>query len=223
MTKLRTAFIVITLLAVLLCGLLPAGVALADATPIVLLSGKVEDNRVVVTVNLRNNEGISAMMLTLDYDRDRLLLTGFEQGEALSTLDLVTTNVEGDAGYGADPFRFNWMGDGNDSSNGQLLTLYFAPVGDSEGKARVTFTYKRDTDVNYIEAGGNLRTRNLMMDTLQIDLSKGEVTDIVSTIDPAATPAEDNTTALAVGLTLAGVAIVSLAIGLPLLWRKKHK
>ena len=223
MTKLRTTFIVITLLAVLLCGLLPAGVALADVTPIVLLSGKAEDNRVVVTVNLRNNEGISAMMLTLDYDRERLVLTGFEQGEALSTLDLVTTNVEGTAGYGADPFRFNWMGDDNDSSNGRLLTLYFAPVGDSEGKARVTFTYKRDTDVNYIEAG-DVRTRNLMMDTLQIDLSKGEVTDIVSDIDPAtASPAHDNTTALAVGLTLAGVTVVSLGIGLPLLWRKKHK
>lgn len=212
------------LIAVLLCGLLlPAGVALADSTPILLLSGKTEGNEVVVEVTIRGNEGILAMNLTLDYDRERLVLTGFEKGEALATLDLMSTNTQTEEGYGVYPFVFNWFGEDNDATNGKLLTLHFAPIGESDGKARVSFTYNRNQGVTYIEAGTPApKTRNPLIDTLQIDLSKGKVTDIESEIEAEPSISSKDNNALAVGLTLSGVTVVALAIGLPLLWRKKH-
>ena len=225
--KLRWISICIVLVAVLLCGLLlPAGVALADSTPVLLLAGKTTEDEVVVEVTLRNNEGISAMSLTLDYDREKLVLVGLEQGEeALSTLELITTNPQGPDGYAADPFVFNWLGDANDNSNGKLLTLRFAPVSDNvDGKAYVTFSYVRNQDVNYVEKGNPYpQTRNLIVDTLHVDLSNGKAVEMENEIvDEIQEPNKDNTTAVAVGVSLSGVPIIVLAIGLPLLWRKKH-
>ena len=220
----RTIVSAILLVAILLCGLLlPAGTALADATPIILLSGKATDTDITVEVNLRGNEGISSMLLSLDYDRERLVLVGMEQGDALSTLDIVTTNVEGEAGYAVYPFVISWMGDANDNTNGKLLTLHFATVGaETQGKAYVTFTYQRDRDVNYIDEG-DLKTRNLLVDTLHVDLSRGKATEMTNEVRADDLAPKKDATALAVGLSLGGAAVVALAIGLPLLWRKKNK
>ena len=221
-TALRTFAIAIALVAVLLCGLiLPAGMALADSTPIILLSGKTTEDDITVDVILRGNEGISSMLLSLEYDRERLVLVGLEQGDALATLDLVTTNVEGPDGYAVYPFLFSWMGDANDKTNDTMLTLHFAPVGNAQGEAYVTFGYTRDRDVNYIDDAGELRTCNLMVDTLHVNFAD-EATTIANEIEVDDAPAKSDNVGLVVGLTVGVAAVMALAVVLPLVWRKKH-
>ena len=217
--KLRSVGIIIVLLAVLLCGLMPAGAALADSTPVVLLSGKTTDAEITVDVILRGNNGISGMLLNLEYDRTKLVLTGLDRGDALASLDLMTTNTKGAEGYAVYPFRLHWSGDANDSTNGKLLTLHFAPIADAEGDATVTFSYERNQDINHIEAG-ELSTLNLMVDTLHVGLSKDNPPAISSEIEYEE-PAEKNVTGLAVGITVGVAVALALSIGLPIWWFKK--
>lgn len=217
--KWRTFGICVLLIALLLCVALPLQVAFAETTPLLLLSGKQEGEEIVVTVTLRNNEGISAMLLNLEYDRERLTLLGYQQEEALSDLDMIVSgNVE------VYPYVMTWSGDANDDSNGKLLTLRFAVKEDVSGQAFVKFSYARDRDVNYYE-GGELRTRNLMIDALRIDLSSGTAVSIETEHSDATSVSEENknNTALVVGLAVGGSVGIVLIVGIPwLVVRKKR-
>lgn len=221
--KLRATLFVIAIVAVLLCGLfLPAGVAAADTTPVVLLSGKAQNDEVVVTANLRYNDGIGGLLLELQYDTDKLTFVGYDKGTALDGLDLMTTNVEGAEGYGAYPFRFSWSGDANDASNGLLLTLHFAVKAGAEGKAQVTFGLTQGQDVNYYE-DGDLKTRNLLVDTLRIDLSDGQATNFESE-QSHLYDADDEAQkkALTIGLSVGVPVAVVIIVLVPLLVVRKR-
>jgi len=198
----------IILIAIVLCGIFsPARYAHADSTPVILLSGKKDGDEIVVDVTMRNNQGISAMNLSLEYDTDKIELVGYTQGQALATLDLITTNTETDKGYAIYPFKFNWSGEANDSTNGKFLTLRFAALKNATGKAHVTFTYKQGADVNYI-SDEELKTQNVLIDVLQFDLSEdGKPVNFVNNealLNEIGEKTEDKTTALAVGLALGG-------------------
>lgn len=208
--------------AIFACSTLPAGTAFADsATPTILLSGENYDGFIAVNVQLRGNDNLSALLLELKYDREKLVMTGFEQGDALSTLDLITTPTTGENGYGAYPFRFNWSGDDNDNSNGTLLTLYFKPLSaDVTGKAYVTFSYVKDRDVNYIDHG-ELKTRNLMIDTLSIDLTDDEIEFETDENGDDGSAKKDNT-GLIIGALSGTVVVIALAVGIPLILRKRR-
>lgn len=219
--KLRSIGICILLVAILLClATTPMQAAFAESTPVLLLSGKTEGNEIVVTATLKNNDGISAMLLNLEYDRDLLTFTGYQEGDALSSLDMIASG-----NYDVYPYVFTWSGDDNDASNGKLLTLRFAVKEDATGQAFVKFSYKRDRDINYYESG-ELMTRNLMTDTLRIDLSSGEATAIVSENTETSSIAEEekkSNTALIVGLAVGGSVAIVLVVGIPwLVVRKKR-
>ena len=217
--KLRTFGICILLAAILLCMALPVQAAFAESTPVLLLSGKTEGDEIVVTVTLRNNDGISAMLLNLEYDRDRLTLIDCKQEEALSGLDLLASG-----NYGVYPYVLTWSGDDNDASNGTLLTLRFTAKEGVDGEAFVKFSYVRDRDVNYYE-GGEVKTRNLMTDTLHISLASGEATEFVtvSPKTPAVTEEKERNTALIVGLAVGGTVIIVLVVGVPWFVVKKKR
>jgi len=217
--KLRSIGICILLVAILLCTALPVQAALAESTPVLLLSGKSEGDEIVVTVTLRNNDGISTMLLNLEYDRERLTFIGYQEGEALPSLDIVSS-----ANNDVYPYVLTWSGDDNDASDGKLLTLRFTVKENADGQAFVRFTYVRDRDVNYYE-GGELKTRNLMTDTLRIDLASGEATAIVSdNAGAVALPEEkEKKTALVVGLTVGGTVVILLVVLVPwLVVRRKR-
>ena len=222
MTKvLRATAIVIAILAVLLCGLIiPAEVATADSNPVLLLSGNNQNGEVVVTATLRDNEGISGMLLTLEYNTDKMVLTNCQVGTALSTLDFMPTNVDTEQGYAAYPFSFMWSGDANDSSNGLLLTMHFKVLDGVDGDAHVTFTYTTNQDVNYIDDKKELRTRNLIVDTLRINLSQGEATAFTSEKShlynkSSSSKEQVNKTAVTVGLSVGVPIMVALIILVP--------
>ena len=218
--KLRSVGICILLVAILLCLATPMQAAFAESTPVLLLSGKTEGNEIVVTATLKNNDGISAMLLNLEYDKDLLTFTGYQEGDALSSLDMIAS---GD--YSVYPYVFTWSGDDNDASNGTLLTLHFTAKEKANGQAFVKFTYGRDRDVNYYE-GGEVLTRNLLTDSLRIELSSGEATSIVTdSSDEAILPEEEkkSNTALVVGLAVGGSVGIVLVVGIPwLVVRKKR-
>lgn len=203
---------------ILFCAMIPAQSAFAESTPILLLSGKAEGEEIVVTATLRNNEAVSAMVLQLEYDRDKLVLIGCEEGEALSSLDFIASG-----NYDVYPFLLNWSGDENDSSNGKLVTLRFSVKDAASGKAFVKLTYTRDRDINYYE-GGELMTRNLMTDTLGIDLDSGEAKEFVTESDEPDLPAKkENKVPLIVGMSVGGSVLVALIVLIPLLVVKKRK
>ena len=217
--KFRSLGICILLFAILVCMALPVQVAFAEATPVLLLSGKTEEGEAVVTATLRNNEGIAAMLLNLEYDKDKLTLVECKQEQALSDLDMLPSGS-----YDVYPYVISWSGDSNDQSNGKLLTLRFAIKEDADGEAFVRFTYTRDRDVNYY-VGGELKTRNLMADSLKIDLTAGEATAYVSDNVGARAMAEkkDGNVPLVVGLSVGGVFVIVLAIFIPWLIAKRKK
>ena len=215
--KLRAAYI-IAILAMLLCGLMiPAGVACADSSPILLLSGNTQDDEVVVTATLRDNNGISAMLLSLDYDTERLELKGISRGSALASLDLVTTNVEGPQGYAVYPFVLSWMGDANDASNGVLLTMRFRVKEGASGQANVTFSYTSGRDVNRYEKG-ELKPVKLLTDILHIDLDKGKATSIESEETYRYNKAKDEAykKGVTIGLSVGVPIMVALIVLVPL-------
>ena len=92
------------------------------------------------------------------------------------------------------------------------------------GQAFVNFSYARDRDVNYYE-GGELKTRNLMTDTLRIDLVSGEATSFVS--DNAGegniTEKDKSKTALVVGLVVGGTLGILFVVGIPWFVVKKKR
>ena len=218
--KLRSFGICILLVAILLCLAVPMQAAFAESTPVLLLSGKTEGSEIVVTATLKNNDGISAMRLNLEYDRDLLSFIDYQEGEALSALDVIASgNKE------VYPYVITWSGDDNDASNGKLLTLRFAVKENANGQAFVKFSYTRDQDINYYD-GGEVVTRNLMTDTLRIDLSSGEATAILSeSSDTESVDKEEkkSNTALVVGLAVGGSVAIVLVIGIPWLVVKKKK
>ena len=204
---------------ILLCMALPMQAAFAESTPVLLLSGKTEGNEIVVTATLKNNDGISTMLLNLEYDRDLLTFTGYQEGDALSSLDMIASG-----NYDVYPYVLTWSGDDNDASNGTLLTLHFTAKEKANGQAFVKFSYKRNQDINYFESG-ELMTRNLMTDTLRIDLSSGEATAIVSENSEAGNiDAEDKkNTGMIVGLAVGGAVVIVLVVLVPwLVVRKKR-
>ncbi len=217
--KFRSLGICILLFAILVCMALPVQVAFAEATPVLLLSGKTEEGEAVVTATLRNNEGIAAMLLNLEYDKDKLTLVECKQEQALSDLDMLPSGS-----YDVYPYVISWSGDSNDLSNGKLLTLRFAIKEDADGEAFVRFTYTRDRDVNYY-VGGELKTRNLMADSLRIDLTAGEATAYVSDNVGAQAMAEkkDGNVPLVVGLSVGGTFVVVAAIIIPWIIAKRKR
>lgn len=217
MKKLRL-IICIALAITLFCAIIPVQTAFAESTPILLLSGRTEGEEIVVTATLRGNEAIMAMLLNLEYDRDKLVLIECKNEEALSSLDFIASGS-----YDIYPFVLNWSGDENDSSNGKLLTLRFRANGSASGKAYVKFTYTRNRDVNYKD-GEELKTCNLMTDTLSIDLASGEAKEFVTEREEAVSPEnKENKVPLIVGLAVGGSVLVALIVLIPFIIVKKRK
>jgi len=91
------------------------------------MSAVTKSGKVDVTVRLKENCGINAMNLTLTYDTDVLTLTGMDEGSALKSLDLMTSNTKTEKGYSITPFKFDYLNaNKNDTSTGVMFTLHFS-------------------------------------------------------------------------------------------------
>ena len=142
---------------------------------VLVLSGDVkEGKKVEINANITKNSGISAMLLELVYDTQVMTLTGLESGDALSTLDLITTNTKTEKGYSITPFKFSYLGKANDDGTGRLLKLNFALKDNiKDGKYEVSFRYNKNKDINYID-NDVVKTKNLTIDPVSIEIKGNE-------------------------------------------------
>ena len=125
----------------------------------ITLSATQSSNKVDVTVRLTKNSGINAMNLTLAYDTDVLTLTGLDEGKALSSLNLITTNTKTEKGYAITPFKFDYLNaTQNDTSTGVMFTLHFSVKKGAKGNTAVGLQYE-DGKITAMSSGGLVKKR----------------------------------------------------------------
>ncbi len=215
---------------IFLCGILvPQGEAYAEdlaEEPIIVMSATDAGRELTVKVTLRRNSGISGMTLQLAYDSSVLELTNVERGDALKSLEYLTTKVDSEQGYAITPFRINWSGDKNDTSTGTILWMTFlikdsTPDGDYNIALRAP-----EKVVTYLD-GKSIKTKRVLINGVKIRLN-GDTIETFTYNEDNSKPAETkkSNVALIVSLSVAGgLAFVggSTLVILSIMRRKKGK
>lgn len=136
------------------------------------------DDYATVSVSMIKNTGFNAVSLTLDYDLSALTLTGFDRGDAFSSLRFSHTNIEKIAEEG---FKFYFSSDTeNNYETGVFLILNFAVKNSAEkGTYDVTFTYDK-TDATYYVGNGD--TKYTMLKIVDAEVPIGKINHWTDTV-----------------------------------------
>ncbi len=191
----------------------------AGYNTIILFEGvKETESSVKIDVNVRENSGLYSMLLTLEYDRNALMLTDVAYGSALSSLDPLSS---GD--YSTNPYKISYLGTEreNDTSVGKMMTLTFT-VNDSakDGEYLVTFGYAKNQDVTYLK-DGQIQTKNLIIDGAKITLAGNEIKKVqTEQNDKAPGEPKNNAIGWIIGGSVFGVASISVLVVLIIRKRK---
>ncbi len=95
-----------------------------------------------VDVSLENNPGINTFTLSIEYDKDRLQLTGLTMNAGLGGSHNFSANTE----------AVTWLASADTSYNGVAFTLHFDVLEDANaGNAEVTVTYSAGGICNFNE------------------------------------------------------------------------
>ena len=98
-----------------------------------------------IKVNLKDNEGLISLGLSLSYNKTVMRLIDAQRGEALDSLTFTVTNSQTDLGYGIVPFNMLWDGRTPDNTNGDLVVFTFESFADAPvGTYPITLTYEPD-------------------------------------------------------------------------------
>ena len=181
-----------------------------------------EAHEIEIDVTVEENTGVCGMLLSLVYDPSVFTLTGLEYGPAFSSLSPIHTNTETAEGYGIYPFKITYLGEENDTSTGNMMTLRFrVKEGAPDGTYTITLQHERNQDVTYLK-GNTIQTKNLLIDGARITISQDRITALDTENNHSlTTPSEELRLPLAVGgLVLLGGS--SLLITL-LIKRKQSK
>ncbi len=206
--------ILISLLIMAISVVVPSGNAayaaeITDA-PVMVLSATMDGKEVTVDAVLKRNSGISGMTVEIEYDASAMTLTNVERGNALSSLEYLTTNTE--QGYSITPFRINWSGDENDTSTGTILKMYFSVKETaSDGDYSITLKGIGEEPVSYL-GEKQVETKRILIDGVKIRL-KGDVIEAVATGEEIKETEEKKPNIpLIVGLSVTGGVIVLAAV-----------
>ena len=154
--------------------------AAQEGNTVLVMKGKenLETREIEIEVTVEENTGVSAMLLSLQYDTSVFTLTGLEYGTALSSLSPIHTNTETDEGYAIYPFKITYLGEENDTSTGHMMTLRFG-VNENvpDGDYTITLAHERDQDVTYLK-DHEILTKNLLISGAKITLSENRITNI---------------------------------------------
>ena len=154
--------------------------AAEEGNTVLVMKGREQsvENEIEIDVVVEENSGVSGMLLSLEYDTSVFSLTGLEYGTAFSSLSPIHTNTETEQGYGIYPFKISYLGDENDTSTGNMMTLRFRIKENApDGSHHITFKYERDKDVSYLK-DGKILTKNLLIDGAEITLKADKVVKI---------------------------------------------
>ncbi len=144
-------------------------------TVILFENARQTGKQITVDVNARENSGVYSMLLTLDYDIEALTLINLTYGEAMSSLEPLSS-----ADYFTNPFKISYMGTDkqNDTSVGNMMTLTFEINEDAvDGEYDITFKYAKNKDVAYLK-DEEIKTKNLIIDGIKIKIADGDVEKI---------------------------------------------
>lgn len=218
----RCLLSVVMLLAAVFATSLPT--VAAQGNTVLVFRGKAQSERELsVEVTVEENGGVCAMLLSLDYDTDALILTGVSYGTAFSALDPVHTDTQSPAGYGIYPFRISYSGEENDTSVGRMMTLRFRVRDDApDGTYNITFTYERDKDVAYLQ-DGEILTKNLLIDGARITLQAREVLQIETFSAANASQKTTQQSKLLIPIVIGGIVVAGAGVGVFLLLKKRKK
>lgn len=193
--------------------------AAGNNTVIVFEGAKQEEKTVTIDVNVKENSGVYSMLLTLDYDRAALTLSNISYGEALSSLEPLSSE-----NYSVNPYKISYLGKekSNDSSTGKMMTIRFI-VNDTakDGEYSVTFSYTKNKDVTYL-SGSEIKTKNLVISGAKITIKNSGV-ESVETVESS--DSQNNNGGSIVGVVVAAsVATLSLvSLIVVLILRKKKR
>lgn len=188
----------------------------SNVPPLIAMSASTSGQEVIVDAVLENNTGILGMTVEIIYDDAAMTLINVERGEALSSLEYLTTNPDTPDGYSVRPFKINWQGEQNDMSTGTLFRMRFL-TKETAKDGEYTITLRRDgtRPVTYLD-GKSVESKNVMIDGVKIKI-KG---NIPQTIDPAGE--KEANIALIVSLSVVGAAVVA-AVVVIIIVKKKGK
>lgn len=192
--------------------------------PVIVLSAATSGKEVTVEAALVRNSGISGLTVEITYDAEVMTLTNVERGNALSSLEHLTTNVDTEQGYAITPFRINWSGDENDTSTGNVLKMSFlikeaAPDGDY----LITLKGVGSKPVSYLN-GKQIETKGILIDSVKIRLKGDEIEPVA--VEELKEPKEtEPNVPLIVGLSVSGGVVVIAAgtCGVIFVVKKKGK
>ena len=137
----------------------------------IVMTAELKSGKVDVVVRLKKNCGINQMLLTLQYDTKVLTLTGMEEGAALKSLNLLTTNTTTEKGYSITPFKFSYLNEKkNDTSTGTMFTLHFSVKKNATAK-QTTVGLKYDSGSIKSLANGSLVTKQFSITPATVSLS----------------------------------------------------
>lgn len=154
--------------------------AAEDGNTVLVMKGREQsvDHEIEIDVVVEENSGVSGMLLSLEYDTSVFTLTDLVYGTAFSSLSPIHTNTETEQGYGIYPFMISYLGDENDTSTGNMMTLHFRVKENApDGSYHITFKYERDKAVSYLK-DGKILAKNLLIDGAEITLKADKVVKI---------------------------------------------
>ncbi len=160
---------------------------------VLIMKGRVneETQEIEIDVTVSENTGVCSMLLSLDYDTSVFTLTDLEYGDALSSLSPIHTNTETDQGFGIYPFKITYLGEANDTTIGHMMTLRFRVKDNApDGSYAITLKHDRDQGAAYLE-NGKILTKNLLVDSATITLSKNKITAIDTSVNNNEQPQPD--------------------------------
>lgn len=206
--------ILISVLIIAISVVVPSGNAayaaeITDA-PVMVLSATMDGKEVAIDAVLKRNSGISGMTVEIEYDASAMTLINVERGNALSSLEYLTTNTE--QGYSITHFRINWSGDENDTSTGSVLKMYFSIKETAQdGDYLITLKGVGEKPVAYLN-GKQIETKRILIDGVKIRL-KGDVIEAVAVGEEFKEAEEKKPNIpLIVGLSVTGGVIVLAAV-----------
>ena len=117
-------------------------------------------DQAIVKASIVKNTGLNALVLTIDYDRTALRLSGFDKvSDAFGQMRFDNTNIEKISEEG---FKFYYDYSENNYDTGDFLILYFDLIdGVQDGIYNVTFTYDYHRDATYINAKKEIKYTKL--------------------------------------------------------------
>ena len=197
---------------------------------VIILSGSIQDgDTLTIKANLVVNTGISGMTLELVYDNTAMVLTNLVFGEALASLDPMTTNVNTAKGFAITPFIINYHYAPNeinknnifknDTTKGNLFTMTFKiNANATDGNYKVSLKYNKDKDVVYYDKNNEAKTKNLFIDNTEVAIKNNSVVRVVSVKDTD----KIAKTWRIIGTVSAGVIVVGLVTFVILLKKRRN-